>query len=197
MDSDGFAVQGRRRGGTREHTRDRDQASFLRDVPKYAGTSEDFERAHAQRYGREEGLGRDGKHSHGSLKFPHGSDREKLHTQYSASTKGRDATRNAYKMGLRAAKEEHVEMKKEQREYYRDNTGGLPPHQHERLDPRAKEYRDKCYSNATNRENFLRAHPHGYHTMGDQHVHHEHAENAYGEYEYARDQQKHHEQHRS
>lgn len=144
MDSDGFAVQGRRRG-TREPTRDRDRDTFLRDVPKYAGTSENFDRAHAQRYGREEGLGRDGKHSHGSFKFPHGSDRQKLHTQYSASTKGRDTARNAYQMGLGAANEEVEGMDKEQGDYYRTNTGGLPPHQHERLDPRAREYMDKCY----------------------------------------------------
>ena len=145
MDSDGFAVQGRRRGGTREPTRDRDRDSFLRDVPKYAGTSENFDRAHAQRYGREEGLRPDGKHNHGSNRFPHGSDRQKLHTQYSASTNGRDVTRGAYEKGLKAAKNEYDDMDEEEQEYYHQNTGGLPPHQHERLDPRATEYRDKCY----------------------------------------------------
>ncbi|KAL9134099.1 MAG: hypothetical protein Q9175_004726 [Cornicularia normoerica] len=99
--------------------------------------------------------------------------------------------------GLAAANDEYEYMDEEQQEYYNHNTGGLPPHQHERLDPRASEYRDKCYSNATNRENFLRAHPHGYHSMKDQEDHHKHARNAYGEFEYARDQQKHHEKHRS
>ncbi|CAD6567889.1 MAG: hypothetical protein ASARMPRED_001178 [Alectoria sarmentosa] len=124
-------------------------------------------------------------------------DPTKLHTQYSASTNGRDVTRGAYEKGLKAAKNEYDDMDEEEQEHYLQNTGGLPPHQHERLDPRATEYRDKCYSNATKRELFLKAHPHGYHSMRDQHQHHDYATNAYGEYEYARDQQAHHEKHRS
>ena len=146
MDADGFAVQGRRRGGTnRGNVRDRDQASFLRDVPKYAGTSKDFDSSHARRYGREEGLGPDGQHHHGSMQFPRGSERQKLHTQYSASTKARDNTRSGYENELRTANKELRSMGAEQRQYYRDNTGDLAPDQHERLDPRAQAYRDKCY----------------------------------------------------
>lgn len=118
MDDDGYAVQGRRRrGANREPARDRDRASFLREVPKYAGTPENFDRAHAQRYGREEGLGPDGKHNHGSYEFPHGSDRQRLHTQYSASTRARDVTRGAYREGLRAANEEYEYMDAEQQKY--------------------------------------------------------------------------------
>ena len=146
MDSDGFAVQGRRRGGTnRGNVRDRDHASFVRDVPKYAGTSKDFDSSHARRYGREEGLGPDGHHHHGSMQFPRGSERQKLHTQYSASTKARDNTRRGYDNEVLAANKELRSMSVEQREYYRDHTGGLAPDQHERLDPRAQAYRDKCY----------------------------------------------------
>ena len=146
MDADGYAVQGRRRGGTnRERGRDRDQESFLREVPRYAGTSENFNRAHAQRYGREEGLGPNGEHNHGSYQFPRGTDRQKLHSQYSASTKGRDAAHSAYQKGLGAADDEYENMTEEEQRYYAKNTGGLPPHQHERLDPRAREYRDKSY----------------------------------------------------
>ena len=146
MDADGYSVQGRRRGRTsREPARDRDQESYLREVPKYAGTSENFDRAHAQRYGREEGLGPDGQHNHGSYQFPRGSDRQKLHSQYSASTKGRDVARGAYQKDLATAKREYKNMDEEQRNYYDQHTGGLPPHQHERLDPRAQEYRDKSY----------------------------------------------------
>ena len=146
MDDDGFAVQGRKRGGAkREHTRERDLGSFLKEVPKYGGSSKDFDRAHAQRYGREEGLGPDGKHDHGSYKFPHGSSRQKLHTQYSASTRPRDTARGAYKDGLGAITEELEMMGIDQRDHYRLNTGGLAPDQHERLDPRAREYRDKSY----------------------------------------------------
>lgn len=110
----------------------------------YAGTSEDFERAHTRRYGREEGLGPNGEHLHGPH-FPRGSDRQKLHTQYNASTHGRDVARGAYQRGLTAAEDEYLDMGKHEKIYYEENTGGLPPHQHERLDPRAREYRDKCY----------------------------------------------------
>lgn len=146
MDADGYAIQGRRRGGTnREPVRDRGRDSFQREVPRYAGTSQKYDRAHAQRYGREEGLGPDGKHNHGSYQFPRGTDRQKLHSQYSASTNGRDAARGAYQKGLGAAQEEYENMDEEEQEYYTQNTGGLAPHQHERLDPRAKEYRDKSY----------------------------------------------------
>ena len=144
MDSDGFAVQGRRRRGTTQRSgRDRDRETFNREVPKYSGTAEDFDRAHAQRYGREEGLGPDGKHHHGSYQFPHGSDRQKLHSRYSASTKARDGARSAYERGLATATQEYNMMEEEEQEYYTANTGGLAPHQHERLDPHAKQYRDK------------------------------------------------------
>ena len=146
MDADGFAVQGRgRKVKNRETVRDRDRASFLREVPNYRGTPEDFERTHAARYGREEGLGPDGKHHHGSHQFPSGSDRKKLYDQYSASTRGRDTARNGYKDGLGAANNELRRMGKEQRQHYHDNTGGLPPHQHERLEPRARDLMERSY----------------------------------------------------
>lgn len=58
MDADGFALHSRRRGySNRDSARDRDRETFLREVPKFAGTSEEFDRAHAKRYGREERLG--------------------------------------------------------------------------------------------------------------------------------------------
>ena len=143
MDDDGFAVQSRRRRGTmRQPAHDRGKESFLREVPDYAGTSEEFDRAHARRYGREEGLGPDGKHAHGQAHFPHGSDRQKLHTQYSASTQGRNFKRDAYNQGLRAAEKEFRSMDVEEQQFYRTNSGGLTPLQHEHLDPRAEEWRD-------------------------------------------------------
>ncbi|KAF6241905.1 hypothetical protein HO173_000617 [Letharia columbiana] len=155
MDADGYAIQGRRRGGTnREPVRDRDQESFLREVPRYAGTSENYDRAHAQRYGREEGLGPDGKHNHGSYQFPRGTDRQKLHSQYSASTKGRDAARGAYQKGLGAAQDGAEKTFNE-----RILTATIA-----------------CRTNKTITD---------------------YADNAYGEYEYARDQQTHHERYRS
>ncbi len=146
MDDDGFVIQSRRRGARRASTRDRDRddAPFLRDVPRFEGTSEEFNRAHARRYGAEEGLGPDGSHRHG-YHFPHGSDRERLYTTYSASTMGRNTRRDAYQNGLTNAEEELQDMSMEEQEYYRQNTGGLPPHQHARLDPRAREWSDISY----------------------------------------------------
>ena len=124
----------RRRAKTRE--------AFLKDVPSYQGTDEDFEKAHYQRYGREEKLGPDGKHHHGSDHFPHGSDREKMHTQYSKSTQPRNDSRAAYNKGVKAAHQELERMSFEEKRYYKSRTGGLPPHLHERLEPRAKDLRE-------------------------------------------------------
>ena len=87
-------------------------------------------------------------------------------------------------------------MSREEKEYYRQ-TGGLPPHQHERLDPLAGSLRDTSHQNATGREDFLQNHPFGYHNKRDQNNHYGWAEEAYEEYEDARDRQKHHERHRS
>ena len=138
MNRDAFAAQrSRRRGATQG-------SAFMRDVPRYAGTDEDFERSHAQRYGREEGLGADGKHHHGSHRFPRGSERQQMHTQYSRSTRPRDNSRTAYNNGLAAAERDVNRLDEDEREYYRGYTGGLPPYQHERLDPHAKAYRDDC-----------------------------------------------------
>lgn len=147
MDADGFTLQGRgRRNTTRGSALDRGRDAFQREVPRYAGTSHDFDSAHTRRYGREEGLGRDGHHHHGaSSRFPHGSEREKLHTQYAKSTKPRDNARDAYQHGLADANDEFDNMSYDEQKYYKKHTGGLPPHQHERLDPRATTYRDKCF----------------------------------------------------
>ena len=138
MSRDAFAAQrSRQRGAT-------PGSAFMQDVPRYAGTDEDYEKSHAQRYGREERLGPDGKHHHGSYQFPRGSDRQKMHTQYSKSTRPRDNSRTAYNNGLAAAERDVNRLDEEDREYYRDYTGGLPPYQHERLNPHAKAYRDDC-----------------------------------------------------
>ena len=127
--------------GRRAATRD----SFLRDVPSYSGTDKDFESAHYQRYGREERLGPDGKHHHGSDHFPYGSNREHLHTQYSNSTRPRDDSRAAYHNGVSAAHKELKRMSNEEQKYYKTQTGGFTPHQHERLDPRAARFRDASF----------------------------------------------------
>lgn len=111
----------------------------------YTGTDEDYERAHARRYGQEEGLGPNGKHHHGSARFPCGSERQVMHTKYSMSTKPRDMSRTAYEEELRAAEREVGRMGIQEQEYYRNHTGGLTPHQHERLDPRASKYRDNSF----------------------------------------------------
>ena len=142
MDDDGFATHSRRRRGT---IRDRDGGSSLSRTPRYTGTDEYFEKAHAQRYGREEGLGPNGKHHHGSARFPRGSEREVMHTQYSRSTKPRDMSRTAYEEELSAAGREFKRMGIQEQQYYKKHTGGLTPHQHERLDPRASDFRDNSF----------------------------------------------------
>ena len=138
MADDGFTVQSRRR---RAATREPGLDSFKKEGLKYSGTDEGYCSNHARLYGREEGLGTDGKH-HGSSRFPRGSDREKLHTEYSKSTKPRDDSRIAYEKGVIAAKNELRRMDRKSQQYYEEHTGGFAPHQHERLDPRAKLHRD-------------------------------------------------------
>ena len=146
MDNDGFEVQKRRRGySSRDPTRDRGRAEFLSQVEKYEGTPEDFSRAHARRYGREEGLGPDGSHDHVASEFPRGSDRQRMYDQYDASTRGMNSARKSYSRGLVAAQNEMRAMDPEEKNFYRENSAGLTPHHHERLDPPAKEFRDKAY----------------------------------------------------
>lgn len=198
MELDGFTVQGRgRKGHNQEPVRDRDQASFLRQVPRYSGTSEEFTSAHSRLYRDEEKLRSDGSHPPGSHQFPPGSQRSKDYNQYSASTRARDVARRSYQSELSVAQEEFGDMEPDEQAYYEQNTGGLPPDRHERLDPRAQTYADKCYSNAYNRHNFLQAHPQGYHSKEDQQKHHGYAGEAYREYETASRQQRLHAEHRS
>lgn len=145
MDDDGFAMQGRRRRGTfREPASDRGLDSFLREVPKYSGTNEDYAEEHARRYGREEGLAPDGRHRPGNV-FPPGSNRQKMHERYDNSTEARNFTRDAYNDELLSAQKELKKMSNAEQRYYAQQTGGLPPHQHERLEPRAAEFRDKSW----------------------------------------------------
>lgn len=138
MDEDGFAVQGRKRKGKSRGPLD----SFLREVPKYSGTDEDFAEEHARQYGREEGLGPDGRHRPGHTHFPRGTDRANMHKQYSSSTKPRVDARLAYQAQITEANERMEAMGVEERDYYGDHTGGLPPYEHELLDPRAGTLRD-------------------------------------------------------
>ncbi len=199
MDFDGFAVQGRKRGGrARGSGRDRDLDSFYRDNARYAGTAEDFTRDHARSYGRHEGLGHDGSHPGlGKPRFPKGSDRERLHAGYTVTTKATKTARNGYDDSLRAADGEFRKMTVEERDYYRGVSDGLRPDQHELLDPRAGKWADSSYNMATGRENFLKAYPHGYHSLEDQNDHYKHAANAFGEYQTARDHQARHSTYRS
>lgn len=139
MDDDGFTVhQRRRRVATREPGRD----SFLKEGLSYSGTDEDFERNHARLYGREEGLGPNGRHRHGERRFPLGSDRERLHTQYSASTQPRNDHQDAYHSGVAAANRELRNMSRQEQRYYQTQTGGFAPRQHERLEHRARTWSD-------------------------------------------------------
>ena len=85
-------------------------------------------------------------------------------------------------------------MSDEERIFYNRETDGLTPLQHERLDPRSRDYRDKSYNNAIGLDNFSKAHPYGYHSVGDQH---KYAKNAFTDYEHARGRQELHERNRS
>lgn len=145
MDDDGFTLHSRRRGRSyQEPGHDRGRANFQSEVPRYAGTSEEFEIAHFTRYGREEGLSSPGDHYNVSYQFPQGSDREKLYKHYHASTNKKKIARRAYENGFTAAKNEYQSMNEAEKRYYKNHTDGLTPEQHERLDPRAKDLRDKC-----------------------------------------------------
>ena len=115
------------------------------EVPKYTGTSEDFDKAHFKRYGREEGLWGPGNHDGVSLQFPQGSSRQEMYKKYHACTNGRKTARHTYQNSFTAAKVEFRSMDKNEKEYYETHTDGLTPEQHERLDPRAKEWKDKTY----------------------------------------------------
>lgn len=199
MDYDGFAVQGRKRGGRlRESGRDRDLDSFHRDNARYAGTEHDFTRDHARSYGRHEGLGLDGSHpGPGKPHFPKGSDRERIHAGYTVSTGATRAARRDYSINLGAANKEFNKMTPEEIEYYHQVSDSLRPDQHERLDPRAGKWADSSYNMATGRENFLKAYPHGYHSLKEQNQHYDHAEAAFREYGTASGHQARHSAHRS
>jgi len=198
MDSYGFVQQGKKKGGrNRSPVRDRGLSSFEQANLRYQGTTEDYSRAHTSRYGREEHLPADGSHPRGSHNFPSGSTRRRDYDQYGASTNARDVARGAYQHHLGAVQEEYSALSNDQKSYYGKYTGGLPPDHHERLQPHAKQFKDNSYNNAANRENFLRQHPNGYHSMDDQHKHHRYAQGAYREYEYADGRQKLHDEYRS
>lgn len=188
MDDDGFTVQGRKRGGRpHESGRDRDIDSFHRDNTRYAGSEEEFERAHARSYGRDEGLGVDGSHpGPGKPHFPEGSARERVHAGYSVSTEATKTARGRYVDGLGAAVSEFNKMTEDEVEYYREVSDGLRPDQHESLYPRAERWADSSYSMATGRENFLKAYPHGYHSRQEQNDHYRLAEHAFREHKKAR-----------
>ena len=146
MDHDGFSMQSRRRRGSgREPAPGRGSDEFLTRVPNYGGSDEQFEREHARLYGKEEKFGPDGKHQQYQRHFPNGSERERLYMQYNASTKGRDSKRASYNAGLTAATNELDLMDDEEQSYYEEHTGGFTPLQHERLDPRARAWRDTSY----------------------------------------------------
>ncbi len=66
-------------------------------------------------------------------------------------------------------------MTVEEKEYCEGISGRLRPDQHERLDPRAAKWADSSYNMATGRENFLRAFPHDYHSLQEQHDLHQQA----------------------
>ena len=199
MDDGRYPVRHRRcEDEWHETIQDRDLASFRAGgTSRFGGSDEEYRKFHAGQYGVEERLDADGVHPRGSWHFPPGSSRQKCWERYNGSTRSRDKARKEYDSAYLAADLESQKMSREERKYYNGFTGGFPPHQHERLDPLAREFRDTTYHNATGREDFLQAHPFGYHNRRDQHAHYRHAEKAYTEFEDSRDWQRHHEKYRS
>lgn len=194
-----FQVSGRRRKGNyKVSDRERDLLAFYRDVQPYAGSASDYEREHTQLYGRDERIGPDGRHpGPGKPRFPKGSARETLHEQYSASTLGRNHKKDAYEKGLKRAQGEYDSFDYDEREYYGRYTGGLAPHHHERLTPKAEVFAEIAYNNATGRETFMQKYPVGYHSKCDHDRHYDWAEEPFDDYDYASGQLKLHETHRS
>jgi len=191
-----FTVQGRKKG-TYNGNQDRSLASFNQACHPYEGTSQEFNRYHSNRYGHEEGLRPDGSHPQGTANFPNESTRSKQYNQYSQSTRARDNARGAYENGETKAQQELDLMPADERKYYDDHTSGYVPDQHGALERHARQFRDKAYNNATKREDFLKSHPYGYHSMEQQNRHHEFAREAYEEYESAKGLQSNHQGYRS
>lgn len=197
MDSDGFTTFHGRQRTKNEPVYDRTRADFRRDVPKYVGTSEEYDQAHHHRYGREEGMRGVGNHAPGKYAFPPGSDRQRRHESYSISTKPAQRAWDNYENAIGDAHQERDGMGREQRDHYTDSTGGFPPDRHERLFGAAKKLAELNYKSATGRDDFLQEHPQGYHSKDDAEKHHKLADQAYGRYEYADAQQRLHSRHRS
>lgn len=196
MDDREFSIQGRKKGG-KSGLQDRSLETFHQACSRYEGTPEEFGRKHAKLYRKEEGLRADGTHPLGKEKFPNETLRSKQYNQYSQSTRARDNARRAYDDRHGSAQREFDRMTAEEQIYYSNHTSGLVPDQHEALERRAKELKDKAYNNATKREDFLRTHPYGYHNSEQQDEHYGFAERAYTEHERAKGLQSHHQEYRA
>jgi len=197
MDSDGFSITSRRRGrSAQESVRDRNYESYYREVQRYEGPSEDYDRMHKHQYGREVDLGPNGEHPKDTYHFPPGTDRSVTYDRYQVSTVAMNNAKHTYKRELRTATNEVRKMSKPEKAYYQQY-GHLAPHHHEHLNPLSQQYRDKSYTTATTRETFLKAHPYGYHAKMDQNDHHDWCSGDFEQHEYASSQQKMHAQHRS
>ena len=85
----------------------------------------------------------------------------------------------------------------QQKKYYTQFTEGLAPDHHEKLDPLARALRHRAYDDAKGRDEFIRAHPHAYHSRADHNKHLMHVDKAYGEWEFAEHRQVRHEKYRS
>lgn len=98
-----------------------------------------------------------------------------MHAEYTVSTNATNAASKNYDAGQEAADAEFKKMSKAEKRYYRANTEGLRPDQHERLHPRATKWADSAYNMAIGREKFLKAYLHGYHTLPHHNKHYEKA----------------------
>lgn len=135
-----FGERGRRERGPDLPNRTQDRESFRQRIPVPSGSEDDFARHHAELYGDEENLV-DGRHT-GSAHFPRGSERARMHREYTRSNQPRDRTREAYNAVFNPASTEYEELDAEQTQYYDHTSGGMLPRHHEALLPlaRAREY---------------------------------------------------------
>ena len=174
-------------------------ASFLREFPEYSGTRLEYRAEHARLYGPEENLAPDGTHPPGKHppRFPKDSPREMYYDMYDVSTKPRDNTRIEYRVAHNVAMTDRKPMTKDERTYYKNNTGGLTPLQHEYLHPLAHRWEQETYDNATGREIFIEKFPIGYHTKDAAEEHRKYTKDAYVEYEDAHGNRVIHERYRS
>ncbi len=124
--------------------RTRDLAWFDENYQRPAETDAEYDREHALRYGKEEGMN-DGKHQQGNMGFPTGSRRDKSHARYVGSTGQRDRARTTYTNAKKAHKLDNSQWTEDEKRYYKHTSDDLLPTQHADLSSRALDLADAAW----------------------------------------------------